>query len=66
MRGLKTHHETFVAHTAEVFRDLLLEHEIGALSEIFCGDHPYHAAGSLAQIWSLSEVTCACRRTRDQ
>jgi glycogen debranching enzyme len=40
----------------EQFEDVMLEHGIGSISEIYDGDPPHTARGAISQAWSVSEV----------
>jgi len=40
----------------EQFEDVMLEHGIGSISEIYDGDPPYTARGAISQAWSVAEV----------
>jgi predicted glycogen debranching enzyme len=38
------------------FEEVVKEHGIGTLSELFDGDPPYKASGAISQAWSVSEL----------
>lgn len=40
----------------EQFEDVMLEHGIGSISEIYDGDPPHKARGAISQAWSVSEI----------
>ncbi len=40
----------------EQFEDVMTEHGIGSISEIYDGDPPHTARGSISQAWSVAEI----------
>jgi predicted glycogen debranching enzyme len=40
----------------EQFEEVMLEHGIGSISEIYDGDPPHIARGAISQAWSVSEI----------
>lgn len=47
-------------------RDLLSDHGLGTISEIFDGDPPHHPRGCIAQAWSVGEVLRVWVELKDQ
>lgn len=40
----------------EGFKDTVLEHGIGTISEVYDGDPPHRAAGAISMAWSVAEI----------
>lgn len=49
----------------ERFEDVLIEHGVGYISEIYDGDPPHAARGTIAQAWSVAEVLRANKLIED-
>ena len=56
---LKLHEEggvTFITKIYKGFEDVMSEHGIGTISELYDGDPPYLPSGAISQAWSVSEL----------
>jgi glycogen debranching enzyme len=40
----------------EQFEDVMNEHGIGSISEIYDGNPPHQARGAISQAWSVGEI----------
>jgi len=40
----------------ESFKETILEHSIGSISEVYDGDPPFRGAGAISMAWSVAEV----------
>ncbi|MGE5424300.1 MAG: amylo-alpha-1,6-glucosidase [Syntrophothermus sp.] len=47
---------TFIKSLYEGFEDVMTEHGIGTVSEIYDGDPPHTARGAISQAWSVAEL----------
>lgn len=56
---LKLHEEGGVAFITKIykgFEEVMPEHGIGTISELYDGDPPYRPSGAISQAWSVSEL----------
>jgi len=56
---LKLHEEGGVAYITKMykgFEEVMSEHGIGTISELYDGDPPYRPSGAISQAWSVSEL----------
>ncbi len=56
---LKLYEQSGVAFITRIyngFEEVLMEHGIGTISELYDGDPPYRASGAISQAWSVSEL----------
>ena len=56
---LKIQGKSGLSHIEKLYRGFeeeMLEHGIGTISEVFDGDPPYRATGTISQAWSVAEV----------
>jgi glycogen debranching enzyme len=38
------------------FNDVIMEHGIGTISEVYDGDPPYKPGGAISQAWNVAEL----------
>jgi len=56
---LKLHEEGGISFITKIFRgfeEVMPEHGIGTISELYDGDPPYRPSGAISQAWSVSEL----------
>jgi predicted glycogen debranching enzyme len=56
---LRLYEEGGVSYISKIFKgfeEVMPEHGIGTISELYDGDPPYRAAGAISQAWSVSEL----------
>jgi predicted glycogen debranching enzyme len=56
---LKLYEESGVAYIRKIyngFEEVVMEHGIGTISELYDGDPPYRASGAISQAWSVAEL----------
>ena len=46
----------FITKVYNGFEEVVMEHGIGTISELYDGDPPYRASGAISQAWSVSEL----------
>jgi len=46
----------FITKLYNGFEEVVMEHGIGTISELYDGDPPYRVLGAISQAWSVSEL----------
>jgi glycogen debranching enzyme len=47
---------SFISKMYKGFEEVITEHGIGTISELYDGDPPYRPSGAISQAWSVSEL----------
>lgn len=56
---LKTYGKSGLYHIEQIydgFKETILEHAIGSISEVYDGDPPHRGAGAISMAWSVAEI----------